>query len=228
MSVDPAHEIGRQAHMLAALGAEPRLRIVRLLLAAHPEGFVVGELGSELGLPPSTLSHHLDKLKYAGSVTVRRERVSSLHREHQGPSGNRRVPVRRVLHPEQGDPTSRAIRVANLQTDAHVRAPGAVAKAHAPPKPGDPAAAVNVLAQCHRRPFGHRRVRQAWARLLGRIPSQAIAPLRRSMGCAQNRLVWLGREDSNLRMAESKSAALPLGDAPMRRSPVGPAKARGP
>jgi hypothetical protein len=28
---------------------------------------------------------------------------------------------------------------------------------------------------------------------------------------------WLGREDSNLRMAESKSAALPLGDAPIVR-----------
>ncbi len=27
-------------------------------------------------------------------------------------------------------------------------------------------------------------------------------------------ILWLGREDSNLRMAESKSAALPLGDAP--------------
>src|SRR5579863_8001100 len=30
-------------------------------------------------------------------------------------------------------------------------------------------------------------------------------------------LNWLGREDSNLRMAESKSAALPLGYAPMDR-----------
>jgi hypothetical protein len=29
------------------------------------------------------------------------------------------------------------------------------------------------------------------------------------------RSAWLGREDSNLRMAESKSAALPLGDAPI-------------
>ena len=29
-------------------------------------------------------------------------------------------------------------------------------------------------------------------------------------------MYWLGREDSNLRMAESKSAALPLGDAPIR------------
>jgi hypothetical protein len=26
--------------------------------------------------------------------------------------------------------------------------------------------------------------------------------------------LWLGREDSNLRMTESKSVALPLGDAP--------------
>jgi DNA-binding transcriptional ArsR family regulator len=44
-----------------------------LLLAAHPEGLVVGEIGSELGIPPSTLSHHLDKLKNEGLVSVRRE-----------------------------------------------------------------------------------------------------------------------------------------------------------
>ncbi len=65
--------IARYADMLAALGAEPRLRIVRLLLAAHPEGLVVGEIGSELGIPPSTLSHHLDKLKTEGLASVRRE-----------------------------------------------------------------------------------------------------------------------------------------------------------
>ena len=63
----------RYAEMLAALGAEPRLRIVRLLLAAHPDGLVVGEIGAELGIPPSTLSHHLDKLKNEGLVSVRRE-----------------------------------------------------------------------------------------------------------------------------------------------------------
>src|SRR5215471_7973250 len=63
----------RYADMLAALGSEARLRIVRLLLAAHPEGLVVGEIGSELGIPPSTLSHHLDKLKNEGLVAVRRE-----------------------------------------------------------------------------------------------------------------------------------------------------------
>jgi DNA-binding transcriptional ArsR family regulator len=72
----PAHapdQIARFADMLSALGAEPRLRIVRLLLQAHPEGLVVGEIGAELGIAPSTLSHHLDKLKNEGLVSVRRE-----------------------------------------------------------------------------------------------------------------------------------------------------------
>ncbi len=73
MSDAPDQQIARFADMLAALGTEPRLRIVRLLLAAHPEGLVVGEIGTELEIPPSTLSHHLDKLKHEGLVTVRRE-----------------------------------------------------------------------------------------------------------------------------------------------------------
>ncbi len=61
------------ADMFAALGAEPRLRILRLLLAAHPDGLVVGEIQSELDIAPSTLSHHLDKLKNEDLITVRRE-----------------------------------------------------------------------------------------------------------------------------------------------------------
>ncbi len=60
--------------MLAAMGAEPRLRIMRLLLSAHPEGLVVGDIQAELEIPGSTLSHHLEKLKNEGLVTVRRER----------------------------------------------------------------------------------------------------------------------------------------------------------
>ena len=63
----------RYADMFAALGAEPRLRIVRLLLSAHPEGMVVGEIQEELGIAASTLSHHLEKLKNEGLVTVTRE-----------------------------------------------------------------------------------------------------------------------------------------------------------
>jgi len=61
------------ADMFAALGAEPRLRILRALLAAHPEGMVVGEIQNELGIVASTLSHHLEKLKIEDLITVRRE-----------------------------------------------------------------------------------------------------------------------------------------------------------
>jgi DNA-binding transcriptional ArsR family regulator len=65
--------IARYADMLSAMGTEPRLRIMRLLLSAHPEGLVVGEIGSELEIPSSTLSHHLEKLKNEGLVKIRRE-----------------------------------------------------------------------------------------------------------------------------------------------------------
>ena len=68
-----AERTRRYAEMFAAMGAEPRLRIVRLLLAAHPEGMVVGDISEELGIPSSTLSHHLDKLKNEDLVKVRRE-----------------------------------------------------------------------------------------------------------------------------------------------------------
>ncbi len=66
-------QISRYADMFAAMGAEPRLRIMRLLLAAHPAGMVVGEISNELGIPSSTLSHHLDKLKNEDLVKVRRD-----------------------------------------------------------------------------------------------------------------------------------------------------------
>ncbi len=68
-----AEQIARFADMFSAMGTEPRLRIMRLLLAAHPEGMVVGEIGSELEIPSSTLSHHLEKLKNEDLVSVRRE-----------------------------------------------------------------------------------------------------------------------------------------------------------
>lgn len=63
----------RYADMFAAMGTESRLRIMQLLLTAHPEGLVVGDIGSELDIPASTLSHHLDKLKNENLVRVRRE-----------------------------------------------------------------------------------------------------------------------------------------------------------
>jgi ArsR family transcriptional regulator len=65
--------VPRYADMLSAMGTEPRLRIMRLLLAAHPDGMVPTEIGNELDIPPSSLSHHLEKLKNEELVDVRRD-----------------------------------------------------------------------------------------------------------------------------------------------------------
>lgn len=68
-----AEQVARYADMFSAIGTEPRLRIMQLLLSAHPGGLIVGEIQNQLGIPGSTLSHHLDKLKNEGLVQVRRE-----------------------------------------------------------------------------------------------------------------------------------------------------------
>lgn len=67
-------KIARFADMLTAMGTEPRLRIVQLLLTAHPQGMVVGDIQGNLDIVPSTLSHHLEKLKHEGVVSVRRDK----------------------------------------------------------------------------------------------------------------------------------------------------------
>jgi len=66
-------QVAKYADMFSAMGTEPRLRIMQLLLSAHPEGLVVGEIQEDLDIPNSTLSHHLDKLKNEELVHVRRE-----------------------------------------------------------------------------------------------------------------------------------------------------------
>ena len=68
-----SEQIARYADMFTAMGTEPRLRIMQLLLSAHPDGLVVGEIQSELAIPNSTLSHHLEKLKNEDLVKVRRD-----------------------------------------------------------------------------------------------------------------------------------------------------------
>jgi ArsR family transcriptional regulator, arsenate/arsenite/antimonite-responsive transcriptional repressor len=65
--------VTKYADMFSAMGTEARLRIMQLLLSAHPEGLVVGEIQEELDIPNSTLSHHLDKLRNEGLVEVTRE-----------------------------------------------------------------------------------------------------------------------------------------------------------
>jgi len=73
MKADDEAKTARFADVLSAMGTEPRLRILRLLLSAYPEGMVVGDIAAELGMAASTLSHHLDKLKNEDLVNVRRE-----------------------------------------------------------------------------------------------------------------------------------------------------------
>jgi ArsR family transcriptional regulator, arsenate/arsenite/antimonite-responsive transcriptional repressor len=68
-----SERVATYADMFSAMGTEPRLRIMQLLLSAHPEGLVVGDIQGELEIPNSTLSHHLEKLKTEGLVEVERE-----------------------------------------------------------------------------------------------------------------------------------------------------------
>lgn len=68
-----SEQVARYAEMFSAIGTEARLRIMQLLLSAHPQGMVVGEIQEELDIPGSTLSHHLEKLRSEDLVRVRRE-----------------------------------------------------------------------------------------------------------------------------------------------------------
>jgi DNA-binding transcriptional ArsR family regulator len=73
VSSKPSERVAQYADMFSAMGTESRLEIMRLLLSAHPQGMVVGEIQEELDIPNSTLSHHLDKLRTEGLVEVQRE-----------------------------------------------------------------------------------------------------------------------------------------------------------
>lgn len=70
---DSTARLTRFADMFAAMGNDARLRIMRLLLSAHPDGLVVSDIQNELGIPNSTLSHHLEKLRNEELVSVRRD-----------------------------------------------------------------------------------------------------------------------------------------------------------
>jgi DNA-binding transcriptional ArsR family regulator len=61
------------ANRFSAIGAEKRLRIIQSLIAAPMGRRTVREIQEEIGIPWSTLSHHLEKLRSEGLVTTRRE-----------------------------------------------------------------------------------------------------------------------------------------------------------
>lgn len=66
-------DLRRYANRFNALGHEVRLEILRRLRKAHPHGMVVGEIQKAVGVPASTLSHHLEALFHEGLIRQRRE-----------------------------------------------------------------------------------------------------------------------------------------------------------
>jgi ArsR family transcriptional regulator, arsenate/arsenite/antimonite-responsive transcriptional repressor len=58
---------------LQALSSAPRLQAFRRLVQAGPAGLTVGALRDALGIPPATLSAHLNRLRAAGLVQDRRD-----------------------------------------------------------------------------------------------------------------------------------------------------------
>ena len=64
---------------LSALAQENRLDAYRLLVQAGPEGLPAGEVAASLGVSPNTLTFHLDRLREAGLVTVRRDGRSMIY-----------------------------------------------------------------------------------------------------------------------------------------------------
>jgi DNA-binding transcriptional ArsR family regulator len=64
---------------LAGLAQESRIDVFRLLVQTGQEGMAAGLIGERLGLPPATLSFHLNNLKHAGLVSVRRDGRSLIY-----------------------------------------------------------------------------------------------------------------------------------------------------
>jgi ArsR family transcriptional regulator, arsenate/arsenite/antimonite-responsive transcriptional repressor len=91
--------VAKYADMFSAMGTEPRLRIMQLLLSAHPDGLVVGEIQEELDIPNSTLSHHPDKLKTEDLVRVSRESTFLRYTANTQALGELLQSIRGVLYP---------------------------------------------------------------------------------------------------------------------------------
>src|SRR5580704_13781160 len=64
---------------LSALAQDNRLHVFRLLVQAGPDGLAAGQVAERLGLAPNTLTFHLDRLRIAGLVTVRRDGRSMIY-----------------------------------------------------------------------------------------------------------------------------------------------------
>jgi DNA-binding transcriptional ArsR family regulator len=65
--------------VFAALSQETRLRMVRALVQAGPEGLAAGEIAEAVGISASGGSFHLAHLERAGLVQARRESRSVIY-----------------------------------------------------------------------------------------------------------------------------------------------------
>jgi DNA-binding transcriptional ArsR family regulator len=65
--------------ILGALAQDNRLDVFRLLVEAGPEGMPAGRIANSLKLQPNALTFHLDQLRDASLVTVRRDGRSMIY-----------------------------------------------------------------------------------------------------------------------------------------------------
>jgi len=72
--------IEKAAKQLEALGSPTRLQVYRTLVRAGHSGLPVGRLQEKLGIPASTLSHHLHRLILTGLVTQERQATTLISR----------------------------------------------------------------------------------------------------------------------------------------------------
>ncbi len=73
MAGSASADLERHAEQLAALGHPLRLEILRFVVKRGAEGAPAGEIQSHLGIPASTLSHHVDRLTKTGMLVARRD-----------------------------------------------------------------------------------------------------------------------------------------------------------
>ena len=69
----------RALRAFSALSDGTRLRVVRALVVAGPEGSAAGTIAQNVGASPSRMSFHLAALAEAGLVTSRREAKSIIY-----------------------------------------------------------------------------------------------------------------------------------------------------
>ena len=72
-------EITEAVKALSALAQDSRLEVFRLLVRAGSDGLAAGDISHHVGIPPATLSFHLNQLSQAGLVTSQRNGRSIIY-----------------------------------------------------------------------------------------------------------------------------------------------------